>query len=249
MWPPPMTMASYAVTRWRIATAASRLASCRPTYISRVMPIGTAFHAAHVPALREPELSRVVRLLRRQRVRDAPRARVQRDPQRRRADRHLAAVQVPASPAATPRALVDRVITRDVRELAVGQVNYTPWCDERGKVIDDGTVTRLGEQTLPLDRGRSEPALVHAERRAASTSRSRTSPSRWRRSRCRARRPAALLDAVADADIAALKYFRMTQRHDRRRAGRDLADRLHRRSRLRDLDAVGPRRRGLGRAR
>src|SRR4029450_2333851 len=42
--------------------------------------------------------------------------------------------------------LVDRVITRDASKLAVGQVYYTPWCDEEGKVIDDGTVTRLSEQ-------------------------------------------------------------------------------------------------------
>jgi glycine cleavage system T protein (aminomethyltransferase) len=41
--------------------------------------------------------------------------------------------------------LVDRVITRDATKLAVGQVYYTPWCDEHGKVIDDGTVHRLGE--------------------------------------------------------------------------------------------------------
>ena len=41
--------------------------------------------------------------------------------------------------------LVDRVMTRDVSKLAVDQVFYTPWCDERGKVIDDGTVTRLAE--------------------------------------------------------------------------------------------------------
>ena len=41
--------------------------------------------------------------------------------------------------------LVDRVITRDATRLAVGQVMYTPWCDERGKVIDDGTVARLEE--------------------------------------------------------------------------------------------------------
>ena len=41
--------------------------------------------------------------------------------------------------------LVDRVITRDMRKVAVGQVVYTPWCDERGKVIDDGTVSRLAE--------------------------------------------------------------------------------------------------------
>src|SRR3954470_14171972 len=42
--------------------------------------------------------------------------------------------------------LVDRVITRDATKIAVGQVVYTPWCDERGKVIDDGTVTRLEPQ-------------------------------------------------------------------------------------------------------
>ncbi|MGH2407482.1 MAG: aminomethyltransferase family protein [Candidatus Limnocylindrales bacterium] len=39
--------------------------------------------------------------------------------------------------------LVDRVITRDATRLAVGQVYYTPWCDEHGKVVDDGTVHRL----------------------------------------------------------------------------------------------------------
>ena len=43
---------------------------------------------------------------------------------------------------------VDRLITRDVSKMAVGQVFYTPWCDERGKVIDDGTVSRLSEQTF-----------------------------------------------------------------------------------------------------
>src|SRR5688572_22631516 len=35
--------------------------------------------------------------------------------------------------------LVDRIITRDVAKMAVGQVFYTLWCDEYGKVIDDGT--------------------------------------------------------------------------------------------------------------
>src|SRR4029450_13596733 len=43
--------------------------------------------------------------------------------------------------------LVDRIITRDTRKVSVGQVVYTPWCDEDGKVIDDGTVTRLAENT------------------------------------------------------------------------------------------------------
>jgi glycine cleavage system T protein (aminomethyltransferase) len=43
--------------------------------------------------------------------------------------------------------LVDRIITRDMSKISVGQVIYTPWCDERGKVIDDGTVSRLEENT------------------------------------------------------------------------------------------------------
>jgi aminomethyltransferase len=43
--------------------------------------------------------------------------------------------------------LVDRVITRDATKLKAGQVYYTPWCDEYGKVIDDGTVHRLDDDT------------------------------------------------------------------------------------------------------
>jgi len=41
--------------------------------------------------------------------------------------------------------LVDRIVTRDVPRMKVGQVAYTHWCDGAGKVIDDGTVSRLEE--------------------------------------------------------------------------------------------------------
>ena len=44
--------------------------------------------------------------------------------------------------------LVDRVITRDATKLTPGRVFYTPWCDEHGKVIDDGTVHRLDDGTF-----------------------------------------------------------------------------------------------------
>ena len=39
--------------------------------------------------------------------------------------------------------LVNRVMTRDLARCAVGQVMYSPWCDDKGKVIDDGTIARL----------------------------------------------------------------------------------------------------------
>jgi len=42
-------------------------------------------------------------------------------------------------------AFVDRVQVRDATKLAVGQVHYSCWCDEHGKVVDDGTINRLDE--------------------------------------------------------------------------------------------------------
>src|SRR5688572_19246528 len=40
-------------------------------------------------------------------------------------------------------ALVDGVITRDASKLAPGRLDDTPWCDEFGQVLGDGTVHRL----------------------------------------------------------------------------------------------------------
>jgi aminomethyltransferase len=60
--------------------------------------------------------------------------------------------------------LVDRVVTRDVRKVDVGQVIYTPWCDEAGHVIDDGTVARLGEDVYRWTA--AEPNLLWLHRNA-----------------------------------------------------------------------------------
>ncbi|MGE0814117.1 MAG: aminomethyltransferase family protein [Vicinamibacterales bacterium] len=109
-------------------------------------------------------------------------------------------------------ALVDRVITRDASKLAVGQVYYTPWCDDDGKVIDDGTVARLA-----ADRVRWTAAdpnlrwlLEHAaglnvavddvtDEVAALALQGPTS--------------ARLLSAVSDLDVPRLKYFRAASGH------------------------------------
>jgi aminomethyltransferase len=105
--------------------------------------------------------------------------------------------------------LVDRVITRDAHRLQPGQVIYTPWCNEKGHVIDDGTVSRLAEDYFrwtaadPSLRWISQQAAgldvtIHdvSERLAALALQGPTS--------------AALLRQVADADIDGLKYFRVT---------------------------------------
>jgi aminomethyltransferase len=46
--------------------------------------------------------------------------------------------------------LLDRMVTRDVTRCRIGQVMYTPWCDGRGKVVDDGTVSRLSDDRFRL---------------------------------------------------------------------------------------------------
>ena len=141
--------------------------------------------------------------------------------------------------------LVDRLITRDVSKMAVGQVFYTPWCDERGQVIDDGTVSRLGEQLVPLDGGRPEPALVPPERRRLRVS------DRGRVGRDRgARAPGADVGPAAAGGVRRRhrrpEVLPRDERRHRRRPGRHLAHRLHRRSRLRSLDAGGAMPSGCG---
>ena len=44
--------------------------------------------------------------------------------------------------------LVDRVITRRASLLTEGRVIYTPWCDEAGHVVDDGTLARLDDGSI-----------------------------------------------------------------------------------------------------
>ena len=42
-------------------------------------------------------------------------------------------------------AFLNRLITRDVAKIKPGKVGYCVWCDDNGKVIDDGTVFHLRE--------------------------------------------------------------------------------------------------------
>jgi aminomethyltransferase len=46
--------------------------------------------------------------------------------------------------------LLDLLVTRNIQQLQIGQVAYTPWCDAAGKVLDDGTIARLDETTFRM---------------------------------------------------------------------------------------------------
>ena len=92
----------------------------------------------------------------------------------------------------------------------MGQVIYTPWCDEHGKVIDDGTVSRLEENIYRWTA--ADPSLrwftqngVGLEVRIEDISESVAALA------LQGPTSARLLKAVAeDCDIANLKYFRVT---------------------------------------
>ncbi|MEM8814347.1 MAG: aminomethyltransferase family protein [Pseudomonadota bacterium] len=47
-------------------------------------------------------------------------------------------------------AFLDRLLTRDLSKLETGRVSYVVWCNDEGKLIDDGTVFQLGEQDYRL---------------------------------------------------------------------------------------------------
>ncbi len=106
--------------------------------------------------------------------------------------------------------LVDRIITRDMHKVSVGQVIYTPWCDEHGKVIDDGTVSRLEENAYRWTA--ADPSLRWFTQNAsgmdvAIEDISETVAALALQGPTSGR---LLKSLVKDADIENLKYFRVT---------------------------------------
>jgi aminomethyltransferase len=107
--------------------------------------------------------------------------------------------------------LVDRIITRDMRKVTVGQVIYTPWCDENGKVIDDGTVSRLEENTYRWTA--ADPSLRWFTQNATGMDVEIEDISETVSALAlQGPTSAPLLTSVAkDANIENLKYFRVTR--------------------------------------
>ncbi|HEY7188617.1 MAG TPA: aminomethyltransferase family protein [Vicinamibacterales bacterium] len=108
--------------------------------------------------------------------------------------------------------LVNRVITRDVAAMSAGQVYYTPWCDEQGHVIDDGTVARFSEQRFRWTA--AEPNLRWLAQNAVGLDVAIDDVSESIAALAlQGPLAARVLRACADVDIDALKYFRVTSGH------------------------------------
>ena len=101
-------------------------------------------------------------------------------------------------------ALVDRVITRDAARLEPGQVIYTPWCNEDGRIIDDGTVSRLDEDYFRWTA--ADPSLRWISQQASGLDVTVDDVSEGVAALAvQGPTSAALLRKVADADIDTLK--------------------------------------------
>lgn len=106
--------------------------------------------------------------------------------------------------------LLDRIVTRRVAKCAVGQVLYTPWCDEDGKVIDDGTVARLDGQTFRMTA--AEPNLhwlydnLYGLKNVAIEEVSDTTAA----VALQGPLSRAILNRVSSVNLDGLRYFRLT---------------------------------------
>ena len=105
---------------------------------------------------------------------------------------------------------VNRVITRDINKVAVDQVIYCCWCDPEGKVIDDGTITRLGENEYRWTA--ADPSLRWFQQNALGLDVAIEDISEQIAALAvQGPTSAKLLQSITDASLANLKYFRVTR--------------------------------------
>lgn len=108
------------------------------------------------------------------------------------------------------QALLARMMVRDVSKLKVGRVAYSCWCDDDGKVIDDGTVSRLGETHFRVTA--ADPTLhwLHALSRGLDVT---IEDSSARLAALALQGPTSrnILRDASDANLDALKFFGVTR--------------------------------------
>ena len=104
---------------------------------------------------------------------------------------------------------VNRVISRDINKVAIDQVIYCCWCDPEGKVIDDGTITRLAENEYRWTA--ADPSLRWFQQNALGLNvRIEDITEQVAALALQGPTSGRLLNATAEANITNLKYFRVT---------------------------------------
>jgi len=101
---------------------------------------------------------------------------------------------------------LNRLVTRDVSKISVGGMLYTPWCDSRGKIIDEGTIAQLGENEYRLTS--AEPNLRWLQDNAVGMQvEIEDEAERYASLSLQGPRSRELLMTLTDAPLGALKYY------------------------------------------
>ena len=105
--------------------------------------------------------------------------------------------------------LLDRIVTRNVAKCQPCQVMYTPWCDPRGKQIDDGTLHRFGENDYRLTSADPNLRWLHQNARGMQV---QIGDDSERIASLSLQGPLSrtILEHAIGRDLAGLKYFRLT---------------------------------------
>jgi aminomethyltransferase len=104
---------------------------------------------------------------------------------------------------------LDRLVTRDLRKMEVGHMTYTPWCNPRGKVVDDGTIAKLEESVFRLTAAESNWRWLHDNATGFSVEIEDVSEALGALS-LQGPKSRALLERLTGADLSQLKYHRFT---------------------------------------
>jgi aminomethyltransferase len=101
-----------------------------------------------------------------------------------------------------------QLTVRNISKLGVGRVTYLCWCDDAGKIIDDGTVARLEKDYFRVTA--AEPSLSWFERMARGFRVTiEDSTQRFGALALQGPNSRAILKQVSDADMDSLKFFRI----------------------------------------
>ena len=106
--------------------------------------------------------------------------------------------------------LLHRMTPRDIHKMAVGQVAYTGWCDDDGRMLDDGTISRLADDKFRMTS--AEPSLRWLSMNAIGMNVAITEVTdRVAALSLQGPKSRTILNRVCKKPLDKLKYFRLTE--------------------------------------
>ncbi len=104
---------------------------------------------------------------------------------------------------------LNRLVTRDIQKMSVGQMAYSPWCNAQGKVVDDGTIARLSDTSFRLTAAESNHRWLRDNAAGFSVTINDESESMGALS-LQGPTSRALLESLTGANLSGLAYHHFT---------------------------------------